>query len=328
MPRRPPPAASDGAVLAGTLVIAPGKERARRPIFRGTRLVQLSFVAPAVVYLVGLCAYPIFYNLKMSLEHVTVGSFLTGTAPFVGLQNYVDLWSDRLFFQSFATMAVFTALSIVGQMSIGMLLALFFWRPFRFGTVLRALLLVPWLLPLVVSATVFQWLFDFDTGVVNYALIHLGLIASPLPWLTSPGYALTAVVITNIWVGIPFSMAVFYSGLQSLPRELFEAAELDGAGPLQRFFRITLPLLRPLSGIVFTLSVIYTVKVFDLIFILTHGGPADSTQTLATYAYQLSFRLLDFSHGAAVGNVLILVSLCFTLFYLRSFRHSMESEAH
>jgi multiple sugar transport system permease protein len=117
-------------------------------------------------------------------------------------------------------------------------------------------------------------------------------------------------------------MAVFYSGLQSLPRELFEAAELDGAGPLQRF-----ALLRPLTGIVFTLSVIYTVKVFDLIFILTHGGPADSTQTLATYAYQLSFRLLDFSHGAAVGNILILVSLCFTLFYLRSFRHSMEAEA-
>jgi multiple sugar transport system permease protein len=306
--------------------MAPGTDRARRSPHLGTRLVQVSFVAPAALYLVALCGYPLYYNIKMSLEHVTVGSFLTGTAPFVGLQNYIDLWSDRLFFQSFATMAIFTALSIVGQMSIGLLLALFFWRPFRFATLLRALLLVPWLLPLVVSATVFQWLFDFDTGVVNYALIHLGLIGGPLPWLTSPGYALAAVVITNIWVGIPFSMAVFYSGLQSLPGDVFEAAELDGAGPLQRFFRITLPLLRPLTGIVFTLSVIYTVKVFDLIFILTHGGPADSTQTLATYAYQLSFRLLDFSHGAAVGNVLVLVSLCFTLFYLRSFRHSLEAE--
>src|SRR5579859_7193317 len=116
MLRRPPPAASDGAVLSAALVVAPGRERARRPTFRGIRLVQLSFVAPAILYLVALCAYPIFYNLKMSLEHVTVGSFLTGTAPFVGLRNYVDLWSDRLFFQSFATMAVFTALSIAGQM--------------------------------------------------------------------------------------------------------------------------------------------------------------------------------------------------------------------
>ena len=111
-----------------------------------------------------------------------------------------------------------------------------------------------------------------------------------MPWLVDSTYALAAVIITNIWIGIPFSMAVFHSGLQSLPKELLEAAELDGAGPVQRFFRVILPLLKPLTTIVFILSVTYTVKVFDLIFVLTGGGPADATQTLAIYSYKLSFR--------------------------------------
>ena len=133
-------------------------------------------------------------------------------------------------------------------------------------------------------------------------------------------------IITNIWIGIPFSMAVFHSGLQSLPKELMEAAELDGAGPIQRFFRVTLPLLKPLTSIVFILSVTYTVKVFDLIFVLTGGGPADATQTLAIYSYKLSFRQMDFGHGAAVGNVLIVISLCFAFFYIRSFKRSLMAE--
>jgi multiple sugar transport system permease protein len=149
-----------------------------------------------------------------------------------------------------------------------------------------------------------------------------------VPWLIGSTQALVAVIITNIWIGIPFSMAVFHSGLQAMPAEIFEAAELDGAGPWQRFWRITLPLLKPLTAIVFILSVTYTVKVFDLIFVLTAGGPANATQTLAIYSYQLSFRNMDFGHGAAVGNVLIVISLCFAVFYLRSFRRTLTMEAH
>ncbi|MBV8566944.1 MAG: sugar ABC transporter permease [Methylobacteriaceae bacterium] len=319
---RPPLPASSGSSLASLAVAPPG---APRPRPRRLWLVQLTFVLPALAYLAALCLFPLYYNVRMSLEHVTVGSFLTGVAPFVGLQNYRDLLGDALFFRALEQMALFTVLSIVGQMGIGMSLALLFWRSFPLSTAMRALLLVPWLLPLIVSATVFQWIFDFDSGVLNYALRGLHLIGEPVPWLTSSGYALAAVVITNIWVGVPFSMAVFYSGLQSLPKELYEAAELDGANALQRFWFVTLPLLRPLTAIVFSLSVIYTVKVFDLIFVLTHGGPADSTQTLATYSYQLSFRNLDFGHGAAVGNVLVLVSLCFAVLYLRSFRRTMAA---
>ena len=135
-----------------------------------------------------------------------------------------------------------------------------------------ALLLVPWLLPLVVSSTVFRWMFDQDAGILNYALRHLHIVSERLPWLTDPTYAMASVVINNIWVGIPFSTIVFLGGLRSLPNDMFEAAQIDGAGALQRFWHITLPSLRPLTGVVFALSVTYTVKVFDLIFILTAGG--------------------------------------------------------
>jgi multiple sugar transport system permease protein len=306
---------------------APGMVSVRRSSFSlGRRLLPLTFMAPAIAFIGFMFAYPLFANLQMSVQHVTVGSFLTGVSDYVGFDNYGDLFRDPLFLSSLQRTAIFTVFSIAGQMSIGMGLALFFWRAFPLSTALRALMLVPWLLPLVVSATIWQWMFDLDSGIINYVLTSLGVVPERIPWITSVSFAMVATVITNIWVGIPFSMAVFYSGLQSLPREILEAAELDGATKWQRFWRVILPMLGPLTGIVFTLSVTYTVKVFDLIFILTGGGPANATQTLATYAYQRSFRNFDWGHGAAIGNILILIALGFAYFYLRSYRQSLDKE--
>ena len=319
------PESKDLAVIDS--IKAPDAVSVRRNTYVWTRrLLPWTFMAPAIAFLLFMFAYPLFSNVQMSVQHVTVGSFLTGIADYVGFDNYVDLFHDPLFLSSLQRTAVFTVFSIAGQMSIGMGLALFFWRAFPLSTALRALMLVPWLLPLVVSATIWQWMFDLDSGVINYVLTSLNIVPDRVPWITSVSFAMIATVITNIWVGIPFSMAVFYSGLQSLPREVLEAAEIDGATKWQRFWRIILPMLGPLTGIVFTLSVTYTVKVFDLIFILTGGGPANATQTLATYAYQRSFRNFDWGHGAAIGNILILISLGFAYFYLRSYRQNLEKE--
>jgi multiple sugar transport system permease protein len=284
-------------------------------------------MAPAVIFMVAMFGYPLFYNIWMSVTDFRVATFLTGVAPFVGLDNYTDLFRNKTFYSALWLTGIFTALSITGQMTIGMLLALFFWRSFPLNSTLRALLLAPWLLPLVVSSSVWQWMFAQDYGVINYLLLRLGVINDKIPWLVDPTNALIAVIITNIWIGIPFSMAVFHSGLQALPRELLEAAELDGAGTIQRFFMIILPLLRPLTAIVFVLSVTYTVKVFDLIYVMTGGGPADATQTLAIFSFKLSFKLFDFGHGAAVGNVLVVISLAFAYFYIRSFRRQLEADA-
>jgi multiple sugar transport system permease protein len=283
-------------------------------------------MAPAVIYLVVMFCYPLYYNVSMSVTKYSISSFLTGKAPFVGFKNYADLLTDPQFSTALWTTAVFTFFSIVGQMTIGMLLALFFWHRFPLNAAMRALLLAPWLLPIVVSASVWQWMYAQDYGIINHVLESLGVIGGGIPWLVDPSNALIAVIVTNVWIGIPFSMAVFHSGLQALPREVIEAAELDGAGPVRRFFGVILPLLKPLTAIVFILSVTYTVKVFDLIFVLTRGGPADATQTLAIYSYKLSFRFFDFGHGAAVGNVLVLISLFFAFFYIRSFRRNLMAE--
>lgn len=308
---------------------APDATRARRNRlpFDGSRLVPVAFLAPALIFMLAMFAYPLFYNVWMSVTDFRVSTFLTGIAPFVGLDNYLDLFRNKTFYSALWLTGIFTVVSIAGQMTIGMLLALFFWRSFPFNATMRALLLAPWLLPLVVSASVWQWMFAQDYGVINYILVNLGLIDNKIPWLVDPTNALIAVIVTNIWIGIPFSMAVFHSGLQALPRELLEAAELDGAGKVQRFFLIILPLLRPLTAIVFVLSVTYTVKVFDLIYVMTGGGPADATQTLAIFSYKLSFKLFDFGHGAAVGNVLVIISLFFAYFYIRSFRRQLQAEA-
>jgi len=289
--------------------------------------VPLAFLAPALIFMVAMFAYPLFYNIWMSVTDFRVATFLTGVAPFVGLDNYVDLFRNRTFFSALWLTGIFTAISIAGQMTIGMLLALFFWRSFPLNATMRALLLAPWLLPLVVSSSVWQWMFQQDYGIINYVLVSLGITGSKIPWLVDPTNALISVIITNIWIGIPFSMAVFHSGLQALPREILEAAELDGAGKVQRFFLVILPLLRPLTAIVFVLSVTYTVKVFDLIYVMTGGGPADATQTLAIFSFKLSFKIFDFGHGAAVGNVLVVISLFFAYFYIRSFRRQLLTEA-
>jgi multiple sugar transport system permease protein len=200
----------------------------------------------------------------------------------------------------------------------------FFAKRFRLNTLLRALFLVPWLLPLLVSASTWSWMLNSDSGIVNAFLKAVG--AAPIDWLTSPTWSLIAVLIANIWIGIPFNLVIMYSGLQSIPDDIFEAASIDGAGGWQRFWRITFPLLRPVSAITLLLGFVYTLKVFDIIWIMTRGGPATSSTTLAIWSYQLSFGsfLPDFSSAAAVGNVLIVIAFVFALIYIRA-RHRLET---
>ncbi len=156
--------------------------------------------------------------------------------------------------------------------------------------------------------------------MINQTLLHLPLISQPIPWLVSTNMSLVAVTLVNIWVGIPFNMVILYGGLQALPEQVYEAAAIDGASAWQRFTKITLPMLRPVTLVVLTLGLIYTVKVFDVIMLVTQGGPANSSQTLTTYAYDLSFQQLMFGQGAAVGNLLILVAIVFAGIYLRAVR--------
>jgi multiple sugar transport system permease protein len=276
-----------------------------------------AFLAPVVLYLVAFYAYPLYRNLDLSLRHYTVRSFVQGGAPFSGLDNYRTVVRDPTFGPALAHTMVFTLLSLLFQFSIGMALAVFFRQNFRLSATLRALFLVPWLLPLIVSASTWSWMLNSDSGVVNWTLGVLGI--NPVNWLTSPSWSLASVIIANIWIGIPFNLVVLYSGLQAIPAEIYEAAALDGASGWRTFWRITFPLLRPVSAITLLLGLVYTLKVFDIIWIMTKGGPVDSSTTLATWSYRLSFGNLlpAFGPGAAVGNLLIVLALIFGLLYIR-----------
>ncbi|MFB7504520.1 carbohydrate ABC transporter permease [Streptomyces broussonetiae] len=289
------------------------------------RIARWGFLAPALAYLLLFFGYPIAENIAMSLQRYTATTFYTGAAPFVGLRNYADVVSSDQFPRLLLTTALFTVGSLAGQFVLGLALALFFHRRFPLGGVLRSLLLLPWLLPLVVSGTTWRWMLDTDTGVVNRALRDLHLLPAGVPWLTGTSQALVSVILVNVWVGIPFNTAVLYGGLQDIPAQLYEAARLDGAGRLASFRHITWPLLRPVAGVVLVLGVVYTAKVVDIILVVTGGGPADATQTLATGSYQLSFQQFEFGRGAALGNVLVVLSLAFALVHLRANRRALNA---
>ncbi|MFF5406704.1 carbohydrate ABC transporter permease [Streptomyces misionensis] len=289
----------------------------RRRQRRRSRLTALAFLAPLALYLAAFYVYPLYRNLDLSLRDYTVRSFVAGDAPFSGLDNFRRVLDDPTFGPAMRHTMIFTFVSIVFQYAAGLALAVFFNRHFRLAGTLRALFLVPWLLPLIVSASTWSWMLNSESGVVNYALHLVGV--SPVDWLDSPGWALVSVIIANVWIGIPFNLVVLYSGLQNIPGELYEAAALDGASTWQQFRRITFPLLRPVSAITLLLGLVYTLKVFDLIWIMTKGGPGDASSTLATWSYQLGFGTLlpKFGLGAAVGNMLILIALVFGLLYIR-----------
>ncbi|GAA2634231.1 sugar ABC transporter permease [Streptomyces vastus] len=297
--------------------------RRRRPTSQ--QWAAWAFLAPVTLYLALFYAYPLYRNVDLSLRHYTVRSFVQGDAPFTGLANFRSVFDDPTFGPALMHTVVFTAVCLVFQYVIGLALAVFFNQHFRLSATLRALFLVPWLLPLIVSASTWSWMLNSESGIVNAALHAVGV--GPVNWLTSPSWSLTSVIIANIWIGVPFNLVVLHSGLQSIPRSLYEAAALDGAGVWQRFWHITFPLLRPVSAITLLLGLVYTLKVFDIIWIMTKGGPADSSTTFATWSYQLGFGNLlpAFGPGAAVGNLLVVAALVFGLVYLRIQRKQYAS---
>lgn len=310
---------------AGASPAAPEGRRPRRPGGRATRWAAVGFAAPLLVYLVLFYAYPLWRNIDLSIHDYTIRAFVQGNAEFVGFAKYAEVFSSPAFPTALANTAVFTLVSIVFQYAIGLALAVFFRSSFRLSGVLRALFLVPWLLPLIVSASTWAWMLNSDNGIVNSVLTSFGI--GQINWLTSPGTSLLSVIVANIWLGIPFNLVILYSGLQNIPADVYEAASLDGAGAWRQFWSITFPLLRPVSAITILLGLIYTLKVVDVIWIMTTGGPGYSSTTLAVWSYRAAFGTGQpaFSPAAAVGNVLILIALAFGFLYLQLQRRQETS---
>lgn len=290
--------------------------------FKATnRLVNYSFVIPATLFLIVFIAYPVFFNIRISFQDLQASNLLRGDAPFVGFKNYGTIFNNEIFLKAIVNTLIFTVGSITFQLPIGLGLALFYNLRFPGSRAMRGLYLIAWTIPVIVVGAVFRWLLDGQFGVFNWILRSLSIIDGPIFWLSDPRLALGAVIFVNIWLGIPFNMALLLAGLQSIPHELYEAAEIDGASKMSRFWYITLPLLRPALFSVLLLGLIYTFKVFDLIWVTTSGGPVNATHVISTLAYRTVFQQFSFGTGAAMLNFLFLILFVISLLYLWNLKH-------
>ncbi|MDF2941880.1 MAG: binding-protein-dependent transport system inner rane component [Herbinix sp.] len=286
--------------------------------------VGFLYVLPAMIYMMIFVGYPIISNFILSFQNVTVKTLNDAVKPFVMFDNYVKLFQDSVLQKSVVNTLLFTVMSLVFQFVFGFALALFFNKKFSISKPIRGLLMIPWMIPMTITALMFKFMFSSNVGIINQALQTLHLIASPIDWLISPNSAMFALIFTNIWVGIPFNMILLSSGLTLIPTELYESASIDGAGKVQTFLKITLPLIKPTIQSVLILGFIYTFKVFDLVYVMTNGGPVNSTHLLSTYSYKLSFSLFKYSQGATVANILFIILFFVSLIYLKFVYHDEE----
>lgn len=280
--------------------------------------VGMLFVLPAFLYMLVFVGYPIVHNIILSFQDVNAGNLVKGTRNFILFENYLELFKDSVFTISLWNTVRFTVSCLVFQFIAGFALALFFSKPFSFAKPVRGILLVPWMIPITVTALMFKLLFATDIGIINFLLRSLHLIEKNIEWLTTPGTAMFALICANVWIGIPFNMILISTGLTTIPKELYESASIDGAGKVQTFWKITLPLLKPTIESVLILGFIYTFKVYDLVYVMTSGGPVNSTHMLSTYSYKLSFEMFKYSKGSAVANVLLVILLFVGVLYIKA----------
>lgn len=272
------------------------------------------FIVPAFIYLLAIVGYPLVYNLVLSFKNVNVKNLNNGTSIFIGFQNYIDLFKDATFLLVFRNTIIFTIACLVFQFTIGFAFALFFSKKFTLAGPVRGLVLIGYMMPMAVTGMIGKNIFA-NAGLINNLLSKIG-IAGP-EWLVNTSTALIAVIVMNCWVGIPFNMLLLISGLTGISADVYESSALDGASKMQQFRYITLPLMKSAIMSVLMLGFIYTFRAFDLMYIMTAGGPLNSTDVLGTYSYMLSFTQFQFSKGSAVAMVLFVCLLIVGLFYLR-----------
>jgi multiple sugar transport system permease protein len=288
-----------------------------RELWEREEIFGYGLILPALLLIVCLVAYPFFMAIYFSLSNYWVGA----PGEFVGLQNFRDIVANEIFQRTVFNSFVFTGIAVALKAVLGLWLAMLLFRTFKFKRVIRGAILLPWVIPTALSTLAWWWMFDSLYSVVNWTGIHLGLITAPGPnWLGMPGYAMTAVIAVNVWRGLPFFAIIVLAGLVSIPREYYEAAEVDGAGSWSRFRHVTLPLLKPVLAVVILFSTIFTFSDFNIVQVLTRGGPVNTTHLFATLAYQIGLSGGNLGQGAAVSLFLFPMLAAVVFIQLRYIR--------
>src|ERR1700720_4356152 len=280
------------------------------------RWLAVVLLLPTVILLGLFIAYPFVKGVLLSVTDAKVGV----PGHFVGLDNFDKIWNDSIFRTAVWNTFVYTIVTTVFKLALGLWLAMLLNRHFKGKALTRAFILLPFIIPTVLSTFAWKWMFDPTFSVINWTLYRLSLINSRINWLGDPDLAMISVIIVNIWRGVPFYAISLLAGLQTISPELHEAAAIDGARPWQRFWHVTWPLLLPVTMVVVLFSIIQTFADFQLVYVLTGGGPANSTQLFATYAYQIGVGTGLLSQGAAISLAMfpvLLIVVIVQLLYIR-----------
>jgi multiple sugar transport system permease protein len=287
-------------------------------------LANYTYLLPAALCLGGTVLFPILKAMHMSLYHNVLSR--PQEYRFIGLGNYLRMLQDPTFWLTLKNSVVWVFCSVSIQFVLGFLGALLLNAPFRGRAFYRTLNLLPWIIPGVVVGLVWEYIYQPNYGPLNDILRRVGLLRVPIAWLSEPTFAMASVIFTNIWRGIPFFTIMILAGLQAIPEEVYEAATVDGATITQRFWHITLPMLRPIIVVATATRIIWTFNYADLIFVMTSGGPANATQITSSYTLLTAYTDLDFGYAATLSVVLLVIMLVFTALYLK-FTKGVESVA-
>lgn len=270
------------------------------------------FISPAFIYLVLTSVYPLINALRMGFFRSAGGE-----ETFIGLTYYIEVLKDKAFWGVLYNSFFFTFLSVIFHLIIGLIFAILLNRKIRGRDVYRSLQFIPWLFPAVVASSIWVLMYQPQYGLVNTFFNKIGLAFLSFNWLGDPKTALTAVTITNIWTWYPFFTLMILAALQNIPEELYEAARIDGGGDMAQFLHITLPLLKPVIMTTSLLDTIWTFRFFDMIWVMTKGGPVRASEILPTFVYKTAFFDFNFNKASAIGGIMVIIMLIFSVIYLR-----------
>lgn len=280
------------------------------------KIFGAALIVPTAVFITAFAFYPIGYSIYLSLHRIVLSLPALGQ-PFVGLENYAKLLSDRVAMRSLLNTLMFVFTSVFFEMIFGLIIALIIHQHFRGRGLVRAAVLVPWAIPTVVSSQMWRFIFNDKYGLLNY-LFFGSEVEAFRAWLAEPCFALLAIVTADVWKASAFSGLLILAGLQTIPEELYEAARIDGAGRWHRFRRITLPLLKPAILVALLFRTMDAFRVFDLVFVMTQGGPADATNVLQFYGYKKIFAEGLMGYGSAISVLVFVISLVVAVLYIRA----------
>jgi multiple sugar transport system permease protein len=278
-------------------------------------------IMPALLFIFGLGIFPLGYTLWLSLQKMQMG---ITAGKFIGLDNYIGVLKDGLFWKSMSNTLYFAVVSIAVQMVLGIAVAMLLNQKFKGRGFVRAIVLAPWAVPTIVNASLWGWIYNASYGVLNRILISMHIIPKGIVWLGSANLAMNMIIVSDTWRMLPLYVLMFLASLQTMSSSVLEAADMDGANFWYKLKYIYLPLLKPMILIVLVLRTIQALRVFDIIYALTQGGPANGTMVISFYSYYQIFKYLNFGYGSAVAVIVAMFTLLVTLLYMRLLRSENE----